>query len=409
MSHKIEALIARLRMYCGQKPGSSETFTFGEERPTYRILYGFLDAFASFYLTEEPVQLELRCDNDLLNDVQELYAPHITISERKKWNTIGWEWISIPLPGPVTEVDLHRLIDASYDIVFRKLNEDSRRLFSLIVSRVDIQSAILTLIIEHDLSLRREEILALIRPAILLHTQKSDMSKLRPAQSRIGGVPDLPADWEWPTFHGNPLAFLAQINLAEIPLEVERGDLPRDGILYFFSVYGWQKDDGDIHPDLDWNRAEEIGFSQALWFIGDTTSLRRASKPDGIRTFDAAAVEYLPVISLPRAEPNAREPVVAALQWSEDEYERLDNLYFDLDYYAKTVRGFSVDHQLLGYAGAIQTTVTPVNHRLLFQLDSDYNQTGMEWGDGGMIYFVIEQEALKRGDFSKIVSDFQCG
>ena len=26
--------------------------------------------------------------------------------------------------------------------------------------------------------------------------------------------------------------------------------LPRTGVLYFFSALGWQKDDGDIHPEL---------------------------------------------------------------------------------------------------------------------------------------------------------------
>jgi len=50
--------------------------------------------------------------------------------------------------------------------------------------------------------------------------------------SKLGGVPDLPADLEWPAWGGRPLDFLAQIDLAE--LEIETG-LPKQGLLLFFA------------------------------------------------------------------------------------------------------------------------------------------------------------------------------
>lgn len=52
--------------------------------------------------------------------------------------------------------------------------------------------------------------------------------------SRLGGLPDLPDEIEWPTWNDVPLAFIAQINLAEAePFDLE-GCLPKSGMLYFF-------------------------------------------------------------------------------------------------------------------------------------------------------------------------------
>ncbi|MEJ8543905.1 DUF1963 domain-containing protein [Brevibacillus borstelensis] len=47
--------------------------------------------------------------------------------------------------------------------------------------------------------------------------------------------------------------------------------------------------------------------------------------------------------------------------------------------------------------------------RLLFQVDSEEDKTGMMWEDVGRLYFWIEQEALERRDFSRVVCDVQGG
>ena len=42
--------------------------------------------------------------------------------------------------------------------------------------------------------------------------------------SKIGGAPDLPKDFEWPSWNDRPLDFLAQINLAEVAgIEIDAG------------------------------------------------------------------------------------------------------------------------------------------------------------------------------------------
>ncbi len=38
---------------------------------------------------------------------------------------------------------------------------------------------------------------------------------------------------------------------------------------------------------------------------------------------------------------------------------------------------------------------------LLIQFDSDYWETDFEWGDGGMMYFLLPKEDLQRQDFGR--------
>jgi len=52
--------------------------------------------------------------------------------------------------------------------------------------------------------------------------------------SKFGGTPDLPKEIDWPTLEGEPMAFLAQINLKQINDYDLENLLPKSGILYFF-------------------------------------------------------------------------------------------------------------------------------------------------------------------------------
>ncbi|WP_083951833.1 DUF1963 domain-containing protein [Actinomadura rubrobrunea] len=89
---------------------------------------------------------------------------------------------------------------------------------------------------------------ALVRPAWVL-SAVDDRDAGEPGEigrSRIGGLPDLPRDWRWPTARPQPdaggsaddaevsLAFIAQIDLAEAPGVADAGWLPSSGRLWFF-------------------------------------------------------------------------------------------------------------------------------------------------------------------------------
>jgi predicted DNA-binding protein (MmcQ/YjbR family) len=227
-------LIQRLRAYCRTKPGADETLiTFGENRPTYRVLHGFLLSFARFYLDEIPVRLEVRCDDQLLRQMRTA-GVSITISERRKWETSGWQWVEVTLDDFATENQLIELIDGSYDLVIGELNEHDHQLINLSAENHGPDDILARLIGLHQLSHHREAIEQLLQNAVLLVTSPADEEKILLGQSRVGGLPDLPTGWAWPTFNGRRLAFLAQVNLAEIEPSIKMQPLPTTGILYFF-------------------------------------------------------------------------------------------------------------------------------------------------------------------------------
>jgi uncharacterized protein YwqG len=55
------------------------------------------------------------------------------------------------------------------------------------------------------------------------------------SRSRLGGSPDLPAGFAWPTWNGRELAFLGQFDLAELTAVGVRDVLPEAGLLLVFA------------------------------------------------------------------------------------------------------------------------------------------------------------------------------
>ena len=77
-----------------------------------------------------------------------------------------------------------------------------------------------------------EQILGLVRPCLLLNLSAGD--ELPVGSTKIGGSPDLPEGLAWPTWGGTPLAFVAQVNCAELRDSSIAGELPPLGLLAFF-------------------------------------------------------------------------------------------------------------------------------------------------------------------------------
>ncbi|MEH1918268.1 YwqG family protein [Nostoc sp.] len=91
-----------------------------------------------------------------------------------------------------------------------------------------------TLIHEHGLSEYQDDILASVRPAILLKLEQAEPG--HKGQSRIGGVPDLPLSIPWPknSLLDRYLCFILQINFAELPTFPDN-PLTKRGMLYLFA------------------------------------------------------------------------------------------------------------------------------------------------------------------------------
>jgi uncharacterized protein YwqG len=56
----------------------------------------------------------------------------------------------------------------------------------------------------------------MLAPSIRLRTHAVDELTLPLGASKIGGAPELPPDAAWPDANGQPLPFVAQINLASL-------------------------------------------------------------------------------------------------------------------------------------------------------------------------------------------------
>lgn len=240
----------------------------------------------------------------------------------------------------------------------------------------------------------------------LLLAQQRPAFQLVPAASagwsQVGGRPTLPDDMAWPMGCEGPMAFLAQLDLTEIPAApVVLPGLPTTGCLYFFY-------DPDLPPDaLD--RGEGPGW-QVIHLTQRPVAPPRDTPdalPDDLR-FAAAAVGFRAIRTVPSFER-------IGVDWSrlaDDNFDRFDEL-------RDGAYGEHAFHQIGGYPANIQddtmeeecqrvaesllqrSGLDPAGWRLLLQVGSD-EALGMMWGDGGNIYFWIHEDDLAQGDFSRV-------
>ncbi|GAB4146009.1 MAG: hypothetical protein OHK0017_06240 [Patescibacteria group bacterium] len=97
--------------------------------------------------------------------------------------------------------------------------------------------------------------------------------------SKIGGKPDLPVGFEWPVENDRPLAFFAQINLADVhqishpKAEIE---LPVTGVISIFLPL--QPDQNHDYIELDWDNLQNV----KIFLFKDLFNLERREFPEGL-------------------------------------------------------------------------------------------------------------------------------
>lgn len=225
--------------------------------------------------------------------------------------------------------------------------------------------------------------------------------------TKIGGRPDLPAKTEWPVYENDkPLAFLAQVNLKDVAkLGSPIKGLPPDGLLSVFSVWGWMED-GDGDPQTPNEGGEEqIGWTVML-HTPSRAKLERRKTPRGVNSFRAAGVEQTPILSLPN---HCVEPALAALEWTDDLYDRFDRMQSDfrslqMGHWLKNGDSLASHHLLGGYALLQQhfpEELLETGLAMLLQIGTDGNSE-MMWSDGGELTFYADAKALAKGRFERI-------
>ncbi|MFI9236175.1 YwqG family protein [Streptomyces sp. NPDC053079] len=247
---------------------------------------------------------------------------------------------------------------------------------------------------------------------------------------RLGGLPALPADVEWPVWEGHgPLSFVASVDCAALPAGDLDIALPDGGTLAFFYFDG-QIDDGD-----------------ALVEVGDPGSQAGARVihiPAGVPVAERA----LPAVDDEDVEFEAypEVPLTARVEWTapdswhpdvmtalssggavkdggghpEEAGEFLDKLW-DLDREADHLIGghpnpvqnpveYEIAHGLLGRDTDWHDPRVAEEARgwtLLAQIDTDH-AADMMWGDTGALYWLIRPQDLAELRFDRAMFTWQC-
>lgn len=232
---------------------------------------------------------------------------------------------------------------------------------------------------------------------------------------RLGGLPDLPAGTPWPTFPNPdsgdreyPYHFLMQIDLAAVRAFDARGLLPNAGHLSFF--VHWQDDPHGHEFGL-------MGDVSKVVFAEPGAALRRAERPDETKDFRV----FRPKGLTPAAQWMVPAPCEAGFEpWGGPNYDINATpweFFRELESRIERVGAFAAErlprHRLLGYADFIQSPGVGDNTELLAQVDTDpgcglpRQPDDMHWGDCGMVYFMIDHDALAARRFDRAFSTIE--
>jgi uncharacterized protein YwqG len=284
------------------------------------------------------------------------------------------------------------------------------------MTREDIAKAC----IDAGLATRTADILEAARPSLQLILAPTDMAELSIGESRVGGVPDLPAATAWPEWRDGPLSFIAQIDLHDLASRPAAALLPRSGHLLFF-YHAEQK---------TWGFDPKDRGSWHVLYTPPETQLARFDPPRNLPEegrYRPCGLSYREVISI--AAPDSADCVALHLT------PQQRDAYFEV-YDALFENGHGASSWMLGHPeqiqGDMQTECALVtgglytgdqsgwrdprrleleadarSWRLLFQVGSE-DAAGMMWGDVGCLYYWIHQRDLAAHDFSHTWMVLQC-
>jgi uncharacterized protein YwqG len=269
---------------------------------------------------------------------------------------------------------------------------------------------------EHGLGRVSKQLERLARNSIRLVATPTEGILL--GASKLGGLPDLPDEIEWPTFNNLPLGFIGQINLSEAsPFDLEE-ELPKSGMLYFF--YDGQAQSWGYDP-------KDRGSSRVLFYDGTTSALKPRKTPDGLPAesdflSQAVQLEAVPILpgwesiwidrlALTEMERDAYISVLdelkpqAPLHWL---LGHPDQVQGDMQLECQLVTNGIYCGDTTGYQDPRRAVLekAATEWRLLLQVDSDDHS--MTWGDVGHIFFWIRRQDLAKRDFSKCWLILQC-
>lgn len=238
------------------------------------------------------------------------------------------------------------------------------------------------------------------RPTLILRAAAT------PRFSKLGGLPTLPVDVEWPQGRDGALRFLCQLDLTHVRSKGGPEWLPDEGRLYAF------------HDDW-WGDAAQV----RLIYASATSILNEAEAPQITAwPYDERYVDFDASSSLP------------SLEWLGEDFSSLGLTSEELDFLSDLQRSPEAGprHLIGGYPEEIQGERMPIScellsrgynpydgaeitpdveraaraWRLILQVDSD-SDLGMTWGDSGRLYVFGRERDLAKGGFERTVTIYQ--
>lgn len=287
---------------------------------------------------------------------------------------------------------------------------------------------------QHNLGRIAEELARAVLPCLHGKLARVNVDDQQPiGASHLGGMPDLPPDFVWPRWRDTPLSFLMQVNLADIAAFAVARDFPASGLLWFFcdpEQRTWGYDPADRgswqveYRPVAVSQLERRTPPTDAVMLGLTDSMLDGSDRFlKSTTFLPCMVHFVEEQSFPAYD----EAVLTPLQLSDEEVED----YFDLgtkDRRHVQMLGYPAPEQASGMRLECQMAANGVyvgdgswrehpaiawheieatQWHLLLQLDS-YNESAMNWGSEGKIYFWIHERDLLARNFANVWMILQC-
>jgi uncharacterized protein YwqG len=269
------------------------------------------------------------------------------------------------------------------------------------------------------LAARREEVRELACTSLRL-TRAEPRSRAS-GRSRLGSAPDLPTGFDWPVWRGQELAFLGQLDLAEVAALYPETPLPGRGLLlFFYDVAGHPSGLEPAHQ----------GSWRVVHADGDPSHLERAGADR------ATFADYPLQLSLELMLPRTWTPLAEALALDGEETPAWDELREQL----ARAQGVELEelapkwqslHRLLGYPEELgggleldcelasqginvesgehyadprrdELEAGALDWRLLLQLSAD-DDLGASFGEGfGRLSFLIRNQDLAAQSFDRV-------
>jgi len=252
---------------------------------------------------------------------------------------------------------------------------------------------------------RSVELVKLVRTRIDL--EPSPMPEAAPGATRLGGEPDLPVGSGWPHVECTaksfvlgpqeyptgtlpepvegtyrvPLAFVAQLALADLAPHDQDRLLPKSGMLWFFARQ-------EVVPK---GKGELQRVACHVIFAEAPGPLQRTEPPPTLPRRE----RYAPAaVSLTSARPLPPDAVAARLALLRDEAAAFASA-------RRPGEDGATPHACLGWARANHYRGVPgAKEQLLLAVGSDA-VSGFHWGDAGSIFFLLPSSALAKRDFAK--------